>query len=94
MRPPSCAPNAISVEATPHRGLRARGATAQSTRSPRQGGKAGPRNANHITLPARDSPPLVPQVIDDLPDVVPVGPQELDAIQTYLGAVLDELLVE
>jgi hypothetical protein len=43
-------------------------------------------------LPAHDSPPLAPHVIDDLPELVPVGAQELDAIESYLGAVLNQLL--
>jgi hypothetical protein len=33
-------------------------------------------------------------VIDDLPDVVPVGAQELDVIETYLSGVLSGLLGE
>jgi hypothetical protein len=32
-----------------------------------------------------------PIVIDDLPEIVLVGPRELDAIETYLGHLLNEL---
>ncbi len=87
MRPPGCAPNGIWADADPRESLRARGATTQPPRPVRQGRKEGPRNA--IT---KDSAPLVPHVIDDLPDVMPVGPQELDVIETYLRAVLNGLL--
>jgi hypothetical protein len=55
----------------------------------RQGRKAGARSAKQIPPSAQDSPSLAPDVIDDLPDVVPVGPQELDVIETYLGVVLN-----
>jgi hypothetical protein len=51
-----------------------------------------PRNAKQIALSAHESRPSAQHVIDDLPDVVPVGAQELDAIETYLGAVLNALL--
>jgi hypothetical protein len=58
----------------------------------RQGEKEGSRNAKQITLAAEDSPPLALHVIDDLPDVVPVSAQELDVLETYLGAALIDLL--
>ena len=51
-----------------------------------------PRNAKPITVPAHETQPPAQHVIDDLPEVVPVGAQELDAIETYLGAMLNELL--
>jgi hypothetical protein len=35
---------------------------------------------------------MVLRVIDDLPDVVPVGPQELDVMETYLHAMLNGFL--
>jgi hypothetical protein len=58
----------------------------------RQRGKEGPQNAKQTTLPAQDSPPLALYVLDDLADVVPVSAQELDVIETYLGAALADLL--
>jgi hypothetical protein len=58
----------------------------------RQAGKQGHRNAEQITLPAEDSPPLALHVIDDFPEVVPVSAQELDVIETYLDAALIDLL--
>jgi hypothetical protein len=33
-----------------------------------------------------------PQVVDDFRDVMPVSQRELDVIETYLGAVLDDIL--
>lgn len=32
-----------------------------------------------------------PIVVDDLPEIVPVGSRELDVIETYLGPLLNEL---
>jgi hypothetical protein len=92
MRPPGCAPNAIWAEAKPRDGHHARRASARPPRPVRQRGKEGPQNAKQITLPAKDSPPLALHVIDDLADVVPVSAQELDVIETYLGAALIDLL--
>jgi hypothetical protein len=89
MRPPGCAPNAIWADANPRESLQARAATTQLPRPVREGRKQGPRNAKQI---AQDSLPPAPDVIDDLPDVVPVGSQELDVIETYLRAVLNGLL--
>ena len=36
----------------------------------------------------------VPNVIDDFPEILPVLQRELDVIETYLGATLDQLLSE
>ena len=36
----------------------------------------------------------VPNVIDDFPEILPVLQRELDIIETYLGATLDQLLSE
>jgi hypothetical protein len=36
----------------------------------------------------------VPNVVDDLPEILPVLQRELDIIETYLGATLDQLLSE
>jgi hypothetical protein len=33
-----------------------------------------------------------PHVVDDLPQVIPVAQRELDVIETYLGALLDDAL--
>jgi hypothetical protein len=92
MRPPGCAPNPIWADTDHRERLHARGASAESPRPVRQGGTEEPRNAKQITLPAQDSPPLALHVIDDLPDVVPVSAGELDVIETYLGAALNDLL--
>jgi hypothetical protein len=71
------------AEADPQRRLGARGAITR---------KEEPRNANQTAAAALGGQPPTLHVIDDLPDVVPVRPRELDVIETYLGAVLDELL--
>jgi hypothetical protein len=92
MRPAGCAPNAIWTDADRRERLHARGASAKSPRPVRQAGKQGPRNAKQITLPAKDSPPLALHVIDDFQEVVPLSAQELDVIETYLGAALIDLL--
>ena len=52
----------------------------------------GPRNTEPIPLSAHVSQPPAPHLVDDLPDAVPVSAQELDVIETYLGAVLNEFL--
>ena len=36
----------------------------------------------------------VPNVVDDFPEILPVLQRELDIIETYLGATLDQLLNE
>jgi hypothetical protein len=54
--------------------------------------KEEPQNANQIAAAVQGGQPPALHVIDDLPDAVPVRPQELDVIETYLGAMLDELL--
>jgi hypothetical protein len=33
-----------------------------------------------------------PDVVDDFPTAIPVTPRELDVIDTYLGALLDDAL--
>jgi hypothetical protein len=38
-------------------------------------------------------PPEGPQVIDDFGEVMPVTQRELDTIETYLGALLDDMLM-
>lgn len=35
-----------------------------------------------------------PSVLDDLPEVIPVAGRELDAIETYLGNLIDQLLLD
>jgi hypothetical protein len=50
-----------------------------------------PWNAKQISLPAHHTLPA-PLVIDDLPEVVPVGAQELAVMEAYLGAIFNELL--
>jgi hypothetical protein len=41
----------------------------------------------------RPDPPEGPQVIDDFGEVTPVTQRELDTIETYLGALLDDMLM-
>jgi hypothetical protein len=68
--------------------LRESASTAQPSRPALRAPKEGDRNAKQTTK----SRTLPGRVIDDLPDLVPVAPQELDVIETYLCAVLDEFL--
>jgi hypothetical protein len=35
---------------------------------------------------------LEPSVVDDFPQPIPVSSRELDVIETYLGALLDDAL--
>lgn len=35
-----------------------------------------------------------PSVLDDLPEVIPVTGRELDVIETYLGNLIDQLLLD
>jgi hypothetical protein len=53
----------------------------------RFGGLRAPGN-----LHCRPRPADVTQVVDDFRDVMPVSQRELDVIETYLGAVLDDML--
>ena len=43
-------------------------------------------------LPCRPHPADGPQVVDDFHEVILVSQRELDVIETYLGAVLDDML--
>jgi hypothetical protein len=49
---------------------------------------------NQIAVSPHGSQASAPHAVDDLPDAVPVGAQELGVIETYLGALLNELLGE
>jgi hypothetical protein len=95
MRLVASAPSAISADADLRdrnadlgASLDARASARPRLRAAPQAHKIGGRNAKQITkystLPAR--------VIDDWPDVVPVAPQELGVIESYLRAVLDGFL--
>jgi len=44
------------------------------------------------SLHCRPHPADNPLVVDDFRDVMPVSQRELDVIDTYLGAVLDDML--
>jgi hypothetical protein len=88
MRIVASAPDTICADADLGENRDARAATRQVPRPPLQSRKEGARNA---TQPAKCSP-LTLRVIDDLPDVVPVAPHELDVIEIYLRAVLDGFL--
>jgi hypothetical protein len=41
----------------------------------------------------RADPPDGPQVTDDFRELMPVTKRELDVIETYLGALLDDMLM-
>ena len=49
------------------------------------------RNTRQVNVPAQSQPPA-PRVIDDFPQTVPVDARELEVIETYLGALLNELM--
>jgi hypothetical protein len=49
---------------------------------------------DQIAVSPHGSQASAPHAVDDLPDAVPVGAQELGVIETYLGALLNELLGE
>ena len=52
-----------------------------------------PRRAHsHPTARRPELPKQGPQTIDDFPEVMSVTRGELDVIETYLGALLDEML--
>jgi hypothetical protein len=51
------------------------------------GGVRAPGN-----LHCRPHPTDEPQVVDDFRDIMPVSQRELDVIETYLGAMLDDML--
>jgi hypothetical protein len=51
-------------------------------------------NAKLSRAPAELVEKPVPNVIDDFPEILPVLQRELDIIETYLGATLDQLLSE
>ena len=51
-------------------------------------------NAKLSRAPAELVEKSVPNVVDDLPEILPVLQRELDIIETYLGATLDQLLSE
>jgi len=96
MRLVASAPSAISADADLRESrnadlrasLDARASTTPPLRPAPQAHKIGGRNAKQITKYSR--PPA--RVIDDWPDVVPVAPQELGVIESYLRAVLDGFL--
>lgn len=50
---------------------------------------ACPRRHNPL---ARETDKTQLPIIDDFPEVIPVEDRELNAIETYLGALIDEML--
>jgi hypothetical protein len=55
----------------------------------------GARHLRRPPLIRRRAPTLVgagPNVVDDFPAAIPVTRRELEVIETYLGALLDETL--
>src|SRR5262249_5604486 len=67
-----------------------------------------PRNTRRVKVPAQSTKPTGPapvtargaptfaeadmEVVDDFATTIPMGPRELEVIETYLGTVLDEVL--
>jgi hypothetical protein len=68
----------------------------QAVASPRRRAEVRPRLDLKSRLATPICPPGVafdgPHVVDDLPQVIPVAQRELDVIETYLGALLDDAL--
>jgi hypothetical protein len=52
----------------------------------------GPCPKRQIDLAAREIDKTPVPLTDDFPEAVPVLERELDAIETYLGALIDEML--
>jgi len=51
------------------------------------GGSHAPANHHYRSYPADG-----PQVVDDFHEVMPITQRELEVIETYLGALLDDML--
>ncbi len=68
-------------------------ARAKSTHQPR-GKPRAPNLARHECGPIAGGTTDEPSVLDDLPEVIPVAGRELDVIETYLGNLIDRLLIE
>ena len=49
-----------------------------------------PFDARQINPSAHSAVAPAPCIVDDLPEVIPVGAQELDVIETHLGALLNQ----
>jgi hypothetical protein len=68
----------------------------QAVASPRRHAEVRPRRdlKSRLARPIRPSRVVFdgPHVVDDLPEVIPVAQRELDVIETYLGALLDDAL--
>jgi hypothetical protein len=94
MRLPGCAPDAIWPDAVPRERHHASGAP-QRWRARRPGRKKRRSGrADQIAISSHSSSPSARCVVDDLPDAVQIDAQELEVIETYLGAGLNELLEE
>jgi len=52
------------------------------------------QNKKSSRVPTGCSHKLVPAVVDDFPQIVPLLERELDVIDTYLGELLDHLLAQ
>jgi hypothetical protein len=52
----------------------------------------GPRMTSEFQHSPRGDSRRRPQVVDNLPAVVPVTQRELDVLETYLGSLLDDML--
>jgi hypothetical protein len=68
-------------------------AGAKSTHQPR-GKPRAPNLARHECGPIASGTTDEPRVLDDLPEMIPVTGPELDVIETYLGNLIDRLLME
>jgi hypothetical protein len=58
---------------------------------PRRKPRHGP-NTRQVTAPTQSTLTLAPPVIDNFAEPLPVGAHELEVVETYLGALLKDLL--
>jgi hypothetical protein len=96
-------PSAVRIDApcpantANRRGQDVRGATREAggRRRTRLTGAPDAQRRRKSHLAPRGVPTVVaagPEVVDDFPTPIPVVPSELDVIETYLGALLDDAL--
>jgi len=83
-RAPICVPRAMRA------GFMSRKALLTSVAGSEQGGRARSASTDHLICQAPDASDL--EATDDLQVMVPITPQELDAIETYLAGLLSGIL--
>ncbi len=57
-----------------------------------RGRKAFGAGGGPVGIPTDSNSPAAPRVADNWPDLVPIGSRELDALETFLAPLLDEIL--